>query len=527
MRQRLGTILLFMSCLLGAPATAHAQAAPRVITVDIGAPWTPRDRLADFSIGSDYPGTLLRNESLAQLRVAQSELGFRYIRFHGVFHDGMGVYSEVDGTPVYDFSRIDQLYGHLLSLGLKPFVELGFTPDAMKTSNQTLFYWKGNTSHPHPAKWDGLVDAFVRHLIDRYGVEEVRTWYFEVWNEPNLKDFWEGADQSAYFDLYGRSARIIKSIDSQLRVGGPATAGAAWVPEFIAYADSRALPIDFISAHTYGVEGGFLDETGEGDTKVLRTDQAIVADVRRLRAEIEGSSRPGLPLFFTEWSVSYSPRDAVHDDYISAAYIVEKLHQVEGVAQGMSYWTYSDLFEEPGPQQWAFEGGFGLMTPNGIRKPSWFAFKYLNTLGEREWASNDAQAIVAADGKTLQVLAWTFTGPPEQDESNRPFYRRVRPAAEAAPIQIAFTGLAPGRRTVNIRRVGFRNNDAYTAYLEMGRPQRLTPDQIEALQTLSSDPVQSTPIDIGRDGRGMLALPMRDGDVVLVEMPNSLAPSAS
>ena len=167
------------------------------------------------------------------------------------------------------------------------------------------------------------------------------------------------------------------------------------------------------------------------------------------------------------------------------------------------------------------------MTPNGIRKPSWFAFKYLNTLGEREWASNDAQAIVAADGKTLQVLAWTFTGPPEQDESNRPFYRRVRPAAEAAPIQIAFTGLAPGRRTVNIRRVGFRNNDAYTAYLEMGRPQRLTPDQIEALQTLSSDPVQSTPIDIGRDGRGMLALPMRDGDVVLVEMPNSLAPSAS
>jgi len=524
MRRQLA--VLFVFCLFGSPTAALSQPNPRVITADVGAASTSRDRLADFSIGSDYPGTLLRRDSLDQLGVARSELGFRYIRFHGVFHDAMGVYREVDGGPVYDFSRIDELYDHLLGLGLKPFVELGFTPDAMKTSDQTLFYWKGNTSHPDPAKWDGLVDAFVRHLVDRYGNEEVRSWYFEAWNEPNLKDFWEGADQAAYFDLYGRTATTIKRIDGQLRVGGPATAGAAWVPEFIAYADAHALPIDFISAHTYGVEGGFLDETGEGDTKVLRTDQAIVADVQRVRAEIEASSRPGLPLFFTEWSVSYSPRDPVHDDYISAAYIVEKLHQVEGVAQGMSYWTYSDLFEEPGPQQWAFEGGFGLMTPDGIRKPAWFAFKYLNSLGDRELASNDAQAIVAADGETLQVLAWTFTAPPEQDVSNRPFYRRVRQAPEAAPIKIAFAGLAPGRRMAHIRRVGFRNNDAYTAYLEMGRPQHLTPDQISSLQTLSADPVLSAPVDVGPDGRGVLELPMRDGDVVLVEMSSALAASA-
>jgi xylan 1,4-beta-xylosidase len=135
-----------------------------------------------------------------------------------------------------------------------------------------------------------------------------------------------------------------------LRVGGPATAGAAWVPEFLAYAKANTLPVDFISTHTYGVDGGFLDENGAGDTKLLRDPDAIVADVRRVRAQIRASFRPDLPLFFTEWSSSYSPRDPVHDDYLGAAYILSKLRRTEGLAQGMSYWTYSDLFEEPGPQ---------------------------------------------------------------------------------------------------------------------------------------------------------------------------------
>ncbi|RZJ95683.1 MAG: beta-xylosidase, partial [Brevundimonas sp.] len=259
------------SLLVGAAAAialaaqpALAQPAPRVVTADLGAPTIPRDRMADFSIGSDYPGTLIRDDSLAQLQTTQDELGFRYIRFHAIFHDALGTYREVDGKPVYDWTRIDYLYDRLKGMGLKPFVELGFTPEAMKSSDASIFYWKGNTSHPVLAKWDGLVDAFVRHMIERYGAEEVRSWYFEVWNEPNLDGFWEHADQAAYFELYAHSARTIKAIDPALRVGGPATAGAAWTPEFIAYADANDLPIDFIATHTYGVEGGFLDEYGEG-----------------------------------------------------------------------------------------------------------------------------------------------------------------------------------------------------------------------------------------------------------------------
>ena len=514
------------AAIAAAAALALAPAAlaqtPRPVTIDVSGPSIPRDRMAQFSVGSDYPGTLIREDSLAQLRVMQKELGFRYIRFHDIFHDALGTYREVDGKPVYDWTRIDHLYDQLLGMGIKPFVELGFTPAAMKSSDQTIFYWKGNTSHPDPTKWSALIDAFARHLIDRYGAPEVRSWYFEFWNEPNLDGFWEKADKPAYMDYYARTARALKAVDPALRVGGPSTAGTAWVPEFIRNADEQHVPVDFITTHTYGVEGGFLDEKGEGDNKLSRNPDAIVEGVRQVRAEIAASTHPNLPLFFTEWSTSYNPRDPIHDDYLSAAYILSKLRRTEGVAQGMSYWTFSDLFEEPGPQKKPFEGGFGLMTPQGIRKPAWFAYKYLAELGDRELPTGDAESIAtvndgAAKAGAVQVLAWRHVLP-EQSVSNRPFFTKVRPAADAAPLAITVRGLAAGRYVARIRRTGYRHNDAYTAYLEMGRPDALTRTQLAHLRGLTRDTAEVQPVTVGADRQATLRLPMHDHDVVMVEI---------
>ncbi|MFD1950777.1 beta-xylosidase [Sphingomonas arantia] len=496
-------------------AAAVARPAERVIDIDVRKAGAPMDQSFRLSVGSDYAGTLIRPDSMAQLDTAVKELGFEYVRFHAIFHDDLKTVRVENGRTIYDWTKIDQLIDGLLARKIKPFVELGFTPNAMATSPQTIFYWKGNTSHPEPKAWAALVDAFVRHLRQRYGEVEVRSWFFEVWNEPNLDGFWEKADQKAYFELYESSARTIKAIDPQLRVGGPSTAGAAWVPELLDYVSRRNVPIDFLTTHTYGVDGGFLDEKGQDDNKLSTNPDAVTADVRKVRAQIDATAYRGRPLYFTEWSASYNPRDPVHDSYISAAYILGKLRATRGIAQGMSYWTYSDLFEEAGVPPTSFHGGFGLMNREGIRKASWFAYKYLNQLRGREIATGDGEALATTGDGGTSVLLWAWRLP-AQSISNRPFFTKVLPTTTLAPAQLRLSGLAPGTYRVTLRRTGFKANDAHTRYLEMGSPKDPTPVQVAELQALTRDLPESTQtVRVGRDGRYAVRVPMRANDVVL------------
>jgi len=512
--------LLLCACAVASFSPAvRAQQPAREIVVDVAEPGAPVDRFFDLSVGSDFPGTLIRPDSQAQLKLAAEELGFRYIRFHAIFHDVLGTVRVENGKTVYNWTKIDALYDDLLARHIRPFVELGFTPQALATSGNSIFYWKGNTSHPDPAGWDALVGAFIRHIEQRYGRDEVRHWFFEVWNEPNLSGFWEGGDQKAYFDLYDRTARVIKSIDPELCVGGPSTAGASWVPEFLAHVKASGAPVDFVTTHTYGVDGGFLDEKGESDTKLSPSPDAIVGDVRRVRAEIAASAFPHLPLYFTEWSTSYTPRDAVHDSYISAAYILSKLKDSQGLLQGMSYWTYTDLFEEPGPPPTPFHGGFGLLNREGIRKPAFFAYKYLYAIQGNSLPVQDPQTFASVDGRNVAVLAWDFEQP-QQSVSNRPFFTKPVEVHAAAPVQLTVKHLAPDADyRILVYRTGFHANDAYTAYLEMGSPASLSPAQLARLQALTRDqPQLLMDARTSSDGTTVLSLAMKSNDVVLVKI---------
>jgi xylan 1,4-beta-xylosidase len=511
-------IALFLAVSL--PAAAWSQQLPsRPIVADINRTSGPVDHFFDLSVGSDYPGTLIRDDSQAQLKLAVDELGFRYLRFHAIFHDVLGTVRIENGKTVYNWTKIDQLYDDLLARHIKPFVELGFTPQALATSKNSIFYWQGNTSHPNPEGWRDLVAAFTRHIEDRYGRDEVRTWYFEVWNEPNLSGFWEGADQKAYFELFDLSSNTIKSIDPALRVGGPSTAGAAWVPEFLAHVKQSGAAVDFVSTHTYGVDGGFLDENGKDDTKLSPSPDAITGDVRRVRQQISASSFPNLPLYFTEWSTSYTPRDLVHDSYISAPYVLSKLKAAQGLAQGMSYWTYTDLFEEPGPPTASFQGGFGLLNREGIRKPVFFAYKYLHALHGNAVLSDDNQSMLATDGKRFDAVVWDFEQP-HQDVSNRPFFSKVIPSHPAASVALKVEHLVPNAAYhLRVFRTGYHANDAYTAYLELGAPQNLTAPQVAHLNELTRDvPEKDQTVRSEKDGSLDLMIPMNSNDIVLVTL---------
>ena len=497
----------------------EASVLPRSIVVDVSKAGAPVDHFYDLSVGSDFPGTLIRSNSQAQLKLATDELGFRYLRFHAIFHDVLHTVLSEGGKITYNWTGIDQLYDDLLARHIKPFVELGFTPKALASSPASIFYWKGNTSHPQLAGWTDLINAFARHLEERYGNEEVRSWYFEVWNEPNLSGFWEGADQQAYFALFDATSRALKAVDPALRVGGPATAGAAWIPELLEHVKTTNTAIDFVSTHTYGVEGGFLDENGKSDTKLSSSPDAIIGDVRKVRQQIQASSFPDLPLYFTEWSTSYTPRDAVHDSYISAPYILSKLKEIKGLAQGMSYWTYTDLFEEPGPPTAAFQGGFGLLNPDGIRKPAFFAYKYLHALTGNEIASDDPESMLAVKDGDLSAVLWDFHQP-QQRVSNHPFYTALVPNAPSSPVQLHVRHLHP-RATyfLKVYRTGFRSNDAYSAYIEMGSPKVLTSEQIGRLNQLTLDRSEvDRKLKANRQGEVEWTVPLSTNDIVLLTL---------
>ena len=503
-------------------STAQSIQAPRTIVVNQDSTTGPVDHFFDLSVGSDYPGTLIRDDSQSQLKMVQDEIGFRYIRFHAIFHDTLGTVKVENGKTVYDWAKIDHLYDDLLAKHVKPFVELGFTPEVLATSKNSIFYWEGNTSHPELAGWRDLIASFVRHSEERYGADEVHTWYFEVWNEPNLSGFWEGGDQKAYFELYDLTSNTIKSIDPALRVGGPSTAGAAWVPEFLAHVKQSGAPVDFVTTHTYGVQGGFLDENGKSDTKLDPSPDAIVGDVRHVRDQISASAFPRLPLYFTEWSTSYTPRDSVHDSYISAPYILAKLKACQGSAQGMSYWTYTDLFEEPGPPTAPFEGGFGLLNPQGIRKPAYFAYKYLHALQGNAIATSDPQAMLATSDGNIAALFWDFEQP-DQNVTNRSFYTKVIPSHPVPSIKLEITHLQPNALyRLQVRRTGFHSNDAYTAYLEMGSPRQLSTAQHERLSHLTQDlPESDRVVQSGPAGTVDITVRMNSNDIVLVQLMRS------
>jgi len=497
--------------------TTFAQV--RNLSADLNKVQGPLNTQFKECVGAGRANEGLRADWQQQLKLTHQECGFKYIRMHGLLTDDMAFYREDrNGKPEYNYQYIDVLYDFIVNIGMKPFVELGFMPNQLASGRKSIFWWKGNVTPPKDyEKWKAAIKDLTQHFAERYGVAEVKTWYFEVWNEPNLDGFWAGT-QEEYFKLYQYSVEAIKSVNPAFKVGGPATAGAAWVPETIAFCHQNNLPLDFISTHAYGVNQGFLDEFGGSGTVLSKDPWSVSGDMWRSRRQIARSAMPNLELHYTEWSASYTPADPIHDSYHEAAYILEKVKQAGNAVNSMSYWTFTDIFEEAGPRFTPFHGGFGLLNTQGIKKPAFYAYSFLNKLGTTELVNADSSSFICKNAKgEVQVLFWDFSYTLPDSVNNQAYYVRDLPAKAKGSVRVSLRGISKGKHTLEVYRIGYRLNDSYTTYLNLGKPNQLTKIQVaQIMQENNGKPVSTEQVQIGADGTFIKDFPIRENDVYLV-----------
>ena len=462
-----------------APTTAASAVAPVVISVRADDPGTPFAHFWEQMFGSGRAVLALRDNYRQDIRLVRGITDFRYVRFHAIFHDEVGLYDlDAKGNAVYNFSYVDQIYDGLLADGVRPFVELGFMPQklALNPKNIFGFWYKPNVSPPKTyAQWDAMIDAFVRHLVERYGIDEVAQWYFEVWNEPNI-GFWGGTPpQSTYYELYDHSARAIKKISTRLRVGGPSTAQAAWAGDFIEHCMQKGVPIDFVSSHVYANDTS--QDVFKNSIPVPR-DKMVCRSVRKVSDEIKRSSMPQLPLIFSEYNASYANEPDVTDTVYMGPWLATTISQCDGMTQAMSYWSFSDVFEEGGVVKTPFYGGFGIVAERDIPKPAFNAFALLHRLGQARLAvdSDSALATRRPDG-TLVLALWNYAPPDGTGAKYAP------PAPSGAPtvFSLDLRGVAQDAHAT-IWRLDRDHGNVIKAYDALGRPPFPRREQIATLQ---------------------------------------------
>jgi xylan 1,4-beta-xylosidase len=461
--------VLLVASLFAVPAIL----AQETIAIDASAPATPFPHFWEGTFGSGRAILSLRESYRNDLRAVKQVADFNYVRFHAIFHDEIGVYNEdAQGNPIYNFSYVDQIYDGLLSNGVRPFVEISLMPRKLAANPDAVhsFWYKPIVSPPKSMdRWDDLIRHFAQHLVDRYGIDEVAQWYFEVWNEPNL-DFWGGDPrQSTYFDLYAHTARALKSVSPRLRVGGPSTAQAAWVTDFLNFTAANHVPVDFVSTHAYA------DDTVQhlfGANEDIPMDDRVCRAVAKVRDEIKASSLPSLPFFMTEWNVqgTMQARDTI---FVGPA-LANTVRQCDGLVDSMSFWTFSDVFEEQGPIAKPFIGRFGLRAKGGINKPAFYAFELLHQLGNQRLANASKNVVVTRTAQGgLVIAAWNLLDPGEQGSDQS--------------MQLNFRNL-PAHARVTVQRIDSDHGNVLKEYAAMGQPLDPTPPQVEQLNRATALP---------------------------------------
>lgn len=501
-------------------------------------------------VGAGRANEGLRAGWLEQLELVRKNCGFKTVRFHGLFHDDMFVVFNENGKTVYNWQYIDDLFDRMIDLKVRPFIELSFFPKSIAAENsKTQFWWKANIT-PDESKygeWHNLVQAFTQHCVDRYGIDEVLSWYFEVWNEPNLtRGFWDGS-RSQYFELYKQSVLAVRSVDNRLKVGGPSTSNfvpdaryegekennggfedaftvedintlnwrGVWIKKFLEYCKKEKLPVDFISCHPYPTDFPFNPKSGKG-TNFSRRVTSTKEDIQWLNEVLAASAFPNAEIHLTEWNTSPSSRDAMHDYLPPAAYIVKTNLDCIGLTNSLAFWTFTDIFEEKGGASSIFHGGFGLINYQGLVKPSYHAYRMLHKLGDEELFKNDYLFVSRKSGNgKIVALAYNY---PEEYYNSVPRGNNKREEGTAKDLNFNLTDLQPGTM-FKIEILDKDHGNIHNSWEAMGKPEPPTREQIKVMKK-AANALKTELVSADKDGNLSIKHEITPWSLVLIEQIN-------
>ncbi|MCQ2495009.1 MAG: glycosyl hydrolase [Lachnospiraceae bacterium] len=466
----------------------------------------------DFCVGTGRMGLALQREYMEQLKAVQEDIGFKYIRGHGLFSDDMAIYHEYkdenDEVKVeYNFTYLDLVMDNYLKLDIRPFIELGFMPYKLASGTQTIFYWRGNTTPPKSYEmWNDLVVATLKHLMDRYGADEVVTWPIEVWNEPNLPGFWEKADMNEYLVLFENSFNAIKKLDSRFRIGGPAICGVEDVKHmrfFMDFLKEKKIKIDFITRHHYTSEP---PERGGHYSYIQLTElNESFKSVENSREIIDSYPEyKGLEMHITEFNTSYVPNAPIHDTNRNAAYVASMLAKFPETCASYSYWTFGDIFEEMGVPFSPFYGGFGMMANRGIRKPTYYAFKFFKDI-----KANDGACVIKNENSVVCL---------DKDGVYRGVVYNSRTNRNGENLEVSFTLPADADKyTLITKLVDEKTCNPLKVWHDLGEPVALSEEQIELLKA-SDKPAISTAVVEAKDANAVVEMKLDEFALMYFEL---------
>ncbi|RCW48000.1 GH39 family glycosyl hydrolase [Paenibacillus prosopidis] len=433
------------------------------------------------------------------LKMIQEIVPFRYIRFHGIFDDEMMVYrKDAEGEPIFNFTYVDKVIDFLRSIGLRPFFELGFMPGELADKTKTIFYKTSYVSLPQNNEhWTSLLQSFIRHLASRYGAEEIKTWYFEFWNEPDVRLFWPYSFEE-FTLFYRNSYRALKSVSPDLRIGGPSIVSDSliksdWIERYMTYCVQHDCRPDFITFHMYPLllERGTLDNIDSPTGVQYAGEDYVKETIMKVKQTLRKWGAPGAELHVTEWNSTPHHRELTNDTCYKSAYIVKNIIENIDEVGSMGYWTVTDLLEElPLPAE-TFHGGLGLITNNGVKKPGFYAYELLAKLGDRLLDLGESYCLTMSQDGSYQLLLYHYCHFDQlysmNDTSAIGSFNRYDVFTDSGQLNLTFRmdGIPAGNYEIRKYAINREHGSSYDLWMDMGHPEGMTPQDVQYLNMRS------------------------------------------